>query len=102
MESRQIVWFVPECSEEELARMDLLDADGYMKKGKGKRVQIMQPDAWTMSTGVIMRGLSDYADCRCRPMSKLPSAPPATVNQLRETTSSDAIVDLIYTSWTNR
>ena len=29
MESRQIAWFAPECSEEELARMDLLDADGY-------------------------------------------------------------------------
>ena len=34
MESRQIGWFAPECSENELARMDLLDADGYMKKGK--------------------------------------------------------------------
>ena len=32
--------------------MDLLDADGYMKKWKGKRAQIMQPDVWTMSTGV--------------------------------------------------
>ena len=52
MESRQIAWFAPECSEEELARMDLLDADGYMKKWKGKRAQIMQPDVWTMSTGV--------------------------------------------------
>ena len=26
---------------------------------KGKRAQIMQPDVWTMSTGVIMPGLSD-------------------------------------------
>ena len=24
----------------------------------------MQPDVWTMSTGVTMRGLSDYGDCR--------------------------------------
>ena len=34
MESRQIVWFAPECSEEELARMDLLNADeeGEIKK----------------------------------------------------------------------
>ena len=52
MESRQIAWCAPECSEEEFARMDLLDADGYMKKWKGKRAQIMQPDVWTMSTGV--------------------------------------------------
>ena len=29
MESRQIAWFAPECSEEELARMDILDADGH-------------------------------------------------------------------------
>ena len=43
-----------------------------MKKGKGKRAQIMQPDVWTMSTGVIMPGLSDYADCRG--MSELPPA----------------------------
>ena len=77
MESRQIGWFAPECSENELARMDLSDADGYMKKGKGKRAQIMQPDVWTMSTGVIMPGLSYYAGCRC--MSGLPSAPPATI-----------------------
>ena len=40
--------------------MDLLDADGHMKKGKGKRAQIMQLDVWTISTGVIMPGLSDY------------------------------------------
>ena len=77
MESRQIGWFAPECSENELAQMDLLDADGYMKKGKGKRAQIMQPDVWKMSTGVIMPGLSDYAGCRC--MSELPSAPPSTI-----------------------
>ena len=32
MELRQIVWFALECSEEELARIDLLDADCYMKK----------------------------------------------------------------------
>ena len=30
MESRQIVWFAPECSIEELARMNMLDADGYI------------------------------------------------------------------------
>ena len=80
--------------------MDLLDADGYMKKGKGKRAQIMQPDIWTMSTGVIMPGLSDFADCRC--MSELPPAPPATMDQLRETTRSNAIAHVIYTSRTNR
>ena len=51
MESRQIAWFAPECSEEELVRMDLYDADGCMKKWKGKRAK-MQPDVWTMSTGV--------------------------------------------------
>ena len=34
--------------------------------------------------GLILPGLSDYADCRCRPMSELPSAPTATVDQLRE------------------
>ena len=31
--------------------------------------------------GLILPGLSDYADCRCRPMSELPSAPSATVDQ---------------------
>ena len=36
MESRQIVWFAPECSEEELARMDLLDADGYNEERERK------------------------------------------------------------------
>ena len=33
-------WFAPECSEEELARMDILHAETdrpiFMKKGKGK------------------------------------------------------------------
>ena len=73
--------------------MDILDADGYMKKGKGKRAQIMQPDVWTMSTGVIMPGLSDYADYRC--MSEFPPEPPATIAQLRETTRSNAIAHVI-------
>ena len=71
-----------------------------MKKGKGNRAQIMQPDVWTMSIGVIMPGLSDYADCRC--MSELPPAPPATMGQLRETTRSKAIAHVIYTCRTNR
>ena len=54
-----LVGFVPECSEEELARINILDADWYIyEEGERKvatrqsRAQIMQPDVWTMSTGV--------------------------------------------------
>ncbi len=48
-----------------------------------------------------MRGLSDYADCRG--MSELPpiESMRAAVDQLRETTRSNAIAHVIYTSRTN-
>ena len=56
---RYLVGFVPESSEEELARIDILGADWYIyEEGERKvatrqsRAQIMQPDVWTMSTGV--------------------------------------------------
>ena len=75
--------------------MDLLDADretvyllnslsiyeeGERKVATRQTRAIMQPDVWTMSTGVYHAravGLvsSDYADCRG--MSELLSAPPA-------------------------
>ena len=61
----------------------------------------MQPDVWAMSTGVNhARAVGLCADCRG--MSELPSRPPTTVDQLRETTGSNAIAHVIYTSRTNR
>ena len=57
MESRQIGWFAPECSENELARMDLLDADGYEERER--------KEGEDNATG--------------RLMSELPSAPPSTI-----------------------
>ena len=82
-------WFAPEYSEEELARMDLLDADGlaYIYEEGERKVAtrqtraIMQPDIWTMSTGVNYARNVNFADCRG--MSELLSTPPATVDQLK-------------------
>ena len=65
MESRQIAWFASECSEEELARMDILDADGYMKERKeGADNAAGRLDNVDWCRGLILSGLSDYADCR--------------------------------------
>ena len=58
MESRQIVWSGPECSKGELARMVHFGRRRIYEEGEMKvatrqtRAQIMQPDVWTMSTGV--------------------------------------------------
>ena len=100
MESRQIVWFVPECSDEELARMDFwtqTDEERERKKGADNATGRLDNVDWR---SVIMPGLSDYADCRC--MSELSLAPPATIGQLRETTRSNATAHVIYTSRTNK
>ena len=107
MESRQIAWFAPECSEEELARMDILeqtDTDIYeeMERKEGADNATGRLDNVDWCRGLILPGLSDYADCRCRLMSELPSAPTATVDQLSETTRSNAIAHVIYTSRINR
>ena len=63
MESRQIAWFAPESS------VRILDADGYMKKWKeGADNATGRFDNVDWCRGLILPGLSDYADCRCRPM----------------------------------
>ena len=68
MESRQIDWFAPECYSEEMERKEgAFNATGRL-------------DTVDWCRGLILPGLSDYADCRCRPMSELstPAAPPST------------------------